>query len=328
MNLTQIFGVFSRRHEALDAVNKPLPPEFRHRVLQLCLEAFSGYQGFGHAPSISLFWSEIHDKLRYLHGRPSLTDIPGISTHEDVYSFLVQCSDKHFFDFVEMIFQSSLLWQLPKFVNSQDPYPQAGNPQELVDSVNHFLEIDSLPYFLTGFVIPRDKPVNAQEINRTPLRPSGPSKIEAYPQVILRESYVLHTNAIEPALVLLTRPSLREASNEFLEALAHYRKAEYADCLSKCGSAFESVMKVICDRKSWPYKQSDTASTLLGTILPKTSLDSFFKEPLTLIATIRNRLSSAHGAGTEQRVVSKHVANYAINATASVVLLLVEETNP
>jgi hypothetical protein len=43
------------------------------------------------------------------------------------------------------------------------------------------------------------------------------------------------------------------------------------------------------------------------------------------IATLRNKLGSAHSAGTQQRSVSQHLAKYAINATAAAILLLVEE---
>ena len=85
-------------------------------------------------------------------------------------------------------------------------------------------------------------------------------------------------------------------------------------------------MKIICDGRKWSYRQNDTAEPLLNTILDKSSLDSFFKQPLVIIATIRDRLSSAHGAGREARAVSKHVAQYVINATAAAILLLVEET--
>jgi hypothetical protein len=33
-------------------------------------------------------------------------------------------------------------------------------------------------------------------------------------------------------------------------------------CLTKCGASFESFMKIICDKKAWAYKQTDTASVL------------------------------------------------------------------
>ena len=57
-------------------------------------------------------------------------------------------------------------------------------------------------------------------------------------------------------------------------------------------------------------------------------LDSFFEQPIMIVATIRNRPSSTHCVSAEQQSVSKHVAYYCINATASTTLLLVEETNP
>jgi hypothetical protein len=54
-------------------------------------------------------------------------------------------------------------------------------------------------------------------------------------------------------------------------------------------------------------------------------MESYFDQPLLLIATMRNRLSSSHGAGAQPRVVPAHRARYVINATAAAILLLVEE---
>ena len=292
INLPHLFNVFSNRPQPSTKADKSLTVEFRNRIVFLCRDTFD-------SPD---FWREVHHKLQYLHGRQFLSAKRSSDSLEDVANFFGECSDKHFLDFVELIFQ---------------PHQQSISARGLVRVVNEFLKLDDLPYSLTDFVwVPeRDSPYSAMNL-------------VAYPHIIRRDNEVLHNTAIEPTLTLLTNPAFTSANKEYLEALAHYRKTEYADCLSKCGSSFESVMKVICDLKSWSYKQTDTASTLLSTILPKTSLDTFFKEPLTLIATVRNRLSSAHGAGTAQRVVSKQVANYAINATASAILLLVEETNP
>ena len=87
-------------------------------------------------------------------------------------------------------------------------------------------------------------------------------------------------------------------------------------------------MKIICDRKGWPYNQTDTAGVLLKTVLRHSSLDSYFEQPIMLIATIRNRLSKAHGLAFNRKTVSKHVAHYVINATASAIVLLIDETNP
>ena len=312
MNFSQIFGVFSRRPKASERATKPLTFEFRNRVLLLCNSTLSDpihYPGYS---SISEFWSDIHTKLQFLHGRPTLTGKRATPVAEDAVSFLLNCSDEHFLDFVELIFT------------------RVGD-SNLVKSVNEFFDVDGLPYRLTDF---RYSPVRRVHPTTLGLHSSDPdagitaSTLEAYPQVVCVDNEAIHDTAIEPTLTFLTHPAFVQANKEFLEALRHYRKGENRDCVLKCGNSFESVMKIICDRKQWPYQQTDTASKLLNTILSQTTLDSFFEQPIMLIATIRNRLSTAHGAGTQRKTASKHVANYVINATASAILLLVDETNP
>src|SRR5207247_6277666 len=77
---------------------------------------------------------------------------------------------------------------------------------------------------------------------------------------------------------------------------------DIGDCLTKCGSAFESVLKVICTRKGWNYKQTDTAKTLLDIILPHTNLDSYFGQVLIIVATLRNRLKQRAWRGHHSEV--------------------------
>ena len=113
---------------------------------------------------------------------------------------------------------------------------------------------------------------------------------------------------------------------EYLEALEDYRKGDYGDCLTKCGSAFESIMKIICDSKKWQYKQTDTASALLSTIINKSGLESYLEQPLIIIATLRNRLSKSHGAGVAPKEVTQNYAKYALNSTAAAIVFLVNET--
>lgn len=287
-------------------------------MLKRCTELFPRrYDWSDGATKPAIFWSDIHRSLEYLHGSPIPTSPTAVD--EGVIDFFCRCRDEHFLDFVEMIFKSNEIFK-----------PDAGiDVQKLIMEVNRFLEEDNLPYFLTGFVFPPrpPKPPNAVVYGIDPLD-APPPRIVAYPQIIRKENEVLHQQAIEPMLLLLTEPHFASANEEIVEALKHYRKGEYRDCVLKCGSSFESVMKVICDRKRWPFQQTDTAGKLLKTILLQTTLDSFYEQPIMLIATIRNRYSTAHGAGTQEKTVSKHVANYVINATASAILLLVDETSP
>lgn len=145
----------------------------------------------------------------------------------------------------------------------------------------------------------------------------------AYPRVLLKEHDLLHSKAVQPALTLLSHPMFSSASKEFLDALEDYRKTDYGDCLTKCSSAFESVLKIICHENKWPYRQTDTAATLLDSVIKKSGVDPFFSQPFMLIATMRNRLSKSHGAGTETKEVPAYIALYAINATASAILFIV-----
>ena len=254
-------------------------------------------------------WENVHAKLLYLHGRPTLSKPPSrrLSPIEDTITFLEGCSSEHFFDFLELISQSGV-----------------GDADGFVDSINEFFDIDALPYFLTKSVY--------SPVRWIPFGESGHGyngrELESYSQVISRERAILHDSVIEPTLTLLTNLAFTFANQELLGALADYRKAEYRDCVVKCCSSLESAMKIICDRKGWSYAGNADATALLTNILQRTNLAPFYKSHIQLIPIIRNELSSAHGAGTQPRVIPKHVAHFVINSTASAMLFLVEETNP
>lgn len=221
---------------------------------------------------------------------------------EDVLGFLQSCADDHFLDFVEYIFPT-------------ETYRHASGRANLVEDINEFLLQDELPYALSDFVWTKGHDGRYKTMTLT-----------AFPQVIMKSSEVLYQSAIQPALQLLREPDLSAANKEFLEALKDFRKADYGDCLTKCGSAFESVLKIICTRKNWPCQSTDTASPLLRTVILNSDLENFFEQPLILIATMRNKLSTAHGAGAASRSVTKGKAEYAISATAAAILLLLAET--
>ena len=303
--MSRIFGVFSRRSQPSHKANTPLTPQFKSRVLRLCTSTFlTYYPTFGLVSSVTEFWSEIREKLLYLHGRQTLSSTPTSDPIGEITGFLFRCRDEHFLDFIELIFQIGVIWE--------ETDPKTGHLIDihtLIEDINVFLQADDLPYYLTGFIV-------------------TDGRIEAYPQIIRRDSEVLHETAIKPTLALLSQPMFTSANDEFLDALKDFRTGDYRDCVAKCGSSLESVMKIICHRKGWSYQQNDTAAPLLKHILPQTKLDSYFEQPIMLIATIRNRLSTAHGAGTQQKAVSRHVASYVINSTASTILLLVGETEP
>ena len=338
IDLTSLFEVYSLRDQPSDGMDKALTPEFKNRIWLFCTEMVHPYDHYSSAGyKIADFWMILRDKLRYIHGLSNLTDRDNVSPVVGVEQFLMECSDEHYLDFIEMFFQSE---ELPMHFSDSEL-------RGAVNSVNKFFSLDDLPYNLTHFSISKSRTLKLhakrlllrlQRRRKPPVLPGLVSShsqppalpiripiVEAYPRIIRVENEAIHQTAIKPALGLLADPVFGEANREFLDALKDYLNDDYRDCVVKCGSALESVMKIICERKGWPAQRN--ASKLINTVLSKTDLPKFLDQPLIQIAVIRNKLGSAHGAGTQTREVSRHLANYTINVTASAILLLVEEAN-
>ena len=273
MDFSSIFDVFSKRPQPPVKAGKPLTEKFRYRVLKLCTTTFPHrsfiYNTFSDSAD-TIFWLEMHEKLSYFHGRANLAKIATNSRSEDAVAFLEDCDDDHFLNFIELVFKWQRLWDFNI------------NPQELLKSVNIFLAEDDLPYYLTEFVFSRpESPKSELPPGVPPPRPdvfTSFGQVMANPQIIRRDSEVLHQTAIQPVLTLLAKPAFKAANEEFHAALKDSREGKYADCVAKCGSSFESVMKIVCEQKGWTYQRD--AGKLLNTILSKTRLPNFLKKPL------------------------------------------------
>lgn len=307
-----IFNSFSKRTpDATAKASENIPATTRVRIARWCVELYRGERPsniIGRGDHNAEFWQEIYRRLLYRTGKTTLTPTDRGNTPMEAANFLLNCSTAEFLDFLEDVFNNDIFANVSLWDN------------KIVDEMNTILRQDNLPYTVTHFVV--------QEIVHTSGMFSGHkgTQVQSYPKVILKESEVVDQQAIGPALQLLSQPHFASANKEFMAALEDYRKGDIGDCLVKCGSSFESVLKVICDRKGWAYNQNDTASTLVKTIIANTSLENYFEPMLIIVATLRNRLSSAHGAGTTVRQAPRHVAQYALNMTASAILMLTQET--
>lgn len=295
----RLFNVFSiREKNTTNLEKKPLTNEFRNRVLMLLRDSpqihFHGFLG------------ELHQKASYLYGKFNLSDPRNNFTPaEDLLEFFTTCSDENCLDIIELIFRSDI-----RGVTWPD--------NNLIPEINHFFRVDALPYHLTDY--------STEEFESSLFgTPTTARRISEYPTIIRKDSELIHQNAMNPALILLSSKIFKHANDEFMKALEDHRKGDYRDCLTKCGSAFESVMKVLCAQNSIPFRETDTASTLLKNLLSGGNLDQFWEQPLILISTLRNRLSSSHGAGSQAKIIPEHVATYTVNSTASAILLLCNE---
>lgn len=315
--LTTLFGAYSRRHQPpgggrhqADRISDVL----RNRILLLYRDIVNGRWNHGlftgTPDRAGLFFAEVHNLLQHLYGRSKLSNTPAPDQLADLLAFLERCSAGQFFDFLEVSFTVDST----RFVMHDE--------NQVVDAVNELFRVESAPYQLTRLVRVQEQPTaDVEEFSYGGVH----IRTVAYPKVIRVEEDVTHSEAIEPALAILSAPHFEVANLELRDALDEYRRGHYKDCLTKCCSSFESVLKVLCTRNALAVSQADTVAPLLEKVIAKSELDTFFQQPLVLIATMRNRLSSSHGGGSDARVARRHVAQYAITITAAAIVLLVHE---
>ncbi|MGD0708837.1 MAG: hypothetical protein ABSA51_10325 [Anaerolineaceae bacterium] len=320
MKMNDIFDAFSRRNKEPQPYTSSVPITSRNRIFYLCNELFG--QSTDHFDYTDAFWNEIRYSFIILLGKGQrLIDNKQLNAIQDVTEFLSTCSDEHYLTFIEYIFKVKRFPQLCSDENA------------LVATINEIFALDNIAYELTEMIkedvqlITNDNPSPDLSPHLYPSRPPIiEPKVISYPQIIRKDDQIVHATTVKPTLQLLKDPKFKTANKEFLEALEHYRKGENSDCLTKCGSAFESVMKIICDKKRWRYNQNDTASPLIMKLINNKMLEPYFEQPLIAIATLRNHLSSAHGAGVKEKDVPPEYASYLISITAAAIILLVHKS--
>jgi hypothetical protein len=304
-----LFDVFSRRPRPSPPEPLAVPEAARMRIYLFCNDIFGNARApFVRGNYVEEFWSEIHKRLQFRHGQIWLTT-PGQrrqSVIEDAIQFVMSCRPEHFLDFLEDIFKVEC-------------YFHVGLPKhQVVEELNQLIRVSDLPFFITPLV-------EEEFVSEFHGAPATGIRVVHYPQVVLKTAEVVHAGAIAPALEFLRRPAYATANTEYLAALEDFRARRFGDAVVKSNSAFESVMKIVCKGKGWPVDPKSSASSLLKTILPRTTLEPFFEQVLLIVATIRNRLSPAHGGGADPRVTPPHIAEFVLNSTASCILLLVKE---
>ena len=149
-------------------------------------------------------------------------------------------------------------------------------------------------------------------------------------KIIKVDSQFIHSEAIKPALIMLSDPMYKGANEEFLKAHEHYRKGRYKECLNECLKAFESCLKTICKKRNWQYDDKrSTAKDLIQIVFDNGLIPSFMQSHFSALKstlesglpTVRNR-QAGHGQGSTQIIVPEYIAAYALHLTASNILLL------
>ncbi|MDO8206663.1 MAG: hypothetical protein Q7T38_02450 [Gallionella sp.] len=150
-------------------------------------------------------------------------------------------------------------------------------------------------------------------------------------ELIRVDSQFIHSEAVIPALAILRNEQYKGANEEFLKAHEHYRHGRYKECLVDSLKAFESTMKTICTNRGWPTQPTDTAKTLINICLSNGLLPTYLESQMgslrslleSGLPTVRNKLGG-HGQGSDPVAVPDYFARYALNLTASSILLMAE----
>jgi hypothetical protein len=151
-------------------------------------------------------------------------------------------------------------------------------------------------------------------------------------QIIRIDSELIHSDVVKPALSVLRQSGFESAQREFLDAHENYRQGKKPQALLDCYKAFESTMKIICDKRGWPVDKSKGAADLVRVILEKGLVPQYWQGHFSglrnvlesAIPTPRNK-QAGHGSGVNPiQDIPDELVSYVLHLTAATILFLTE----
>ncbi|HEY4063189.1 MAG TPA: hypothetical protein VGM30_14885 [Puia sp.] len=148
--------------------------------------------------------------------------------------------------------------------------------------------------------------------------------------VIIRiDNELLYSTITKDLMIFLSNSDYHNINQEYMQAHKHFRDGNYKDCIVNCAKAFESSMKVICDKKSYTYDLKATAAPLLKVLYDNKFIPEYIQTNLgglrsvlvDGVSVVRNKTSS-HGAGSAVIDVSEELAAYVLNTAGSTIKFL------
>lgn len=121
-------------------------------------------------------------------------------------------------------------------------------------------------------------------------------------------------------------PVFQSAYTELTNAIESFDMDDYQSAISNAGKSYESVLKVVLgvDRGNADKLTNQYMDQLLS--VPDTMAKSGFREKVLMsLPYVRNNSGSDHGAGAKTAVISKPMANLAVNLACALNTYLIEE---
>ena len=302
----RIFNIFSKRYKKLWGEvpevyrHEIIPERLRVQIIRIWSDIFEKPQhdvlgGPYYPDATTKVFKEIHDILCREYGLLYLTERRD-SAIESVHKFLLGTEETvKAIDVIELSFR-----RIDNYVRNQlGVFYAKISPDEAIAELNHRFQEHRVGYQYE----------------------SG--------QIIRIDSEFIHSEAMQPALKMLSDPMYEGANDEFLNAHKHYRAGRYKECMNECLKAFESCIKAICTKQRWKYKETDTINRLIEIVFDKELIPPFMQSHFTAlkstlasgVPTARNR-QAGHGQGPTIITVPDYMAAYALHLTASNILFL------
>lgn len=299
-----IFELFSKRQKKLrgelpDVYQyENLEQSFRVQVIHIIRDTIGVEQSYNNATNG--VYEEIHKVLCKEYGVFSLKEYSN-SNFEAVFEyFLIEKNHEKCLDIIELTFQAIDIYVREREWDFRGAAGVSQNPDDAIDELNFRFKESGIGYqFESG-------------------------------ELIRVDSQYVHSEVVKPVLHLLGKnKKYAGANDEFLSAHEHYRHKRYKECLNDCLKSFESLMKAIHEKHSWPFNKSDTAKKLINSCLTNGLVTEYlqnqFSSVRTLlesgIPTVRNK-EGGHGQGAEVTSVPEHLASYTLHLTATNLLFL------
>lgn len=293
--------LFSRRKNPPPEIYRhDIPEQVRTRILavlnDLCCEPHGGFGKLLEDVGDILF--KQYGGLSQSHYRAARR-----SDHPVIEHFYCVDTD-HAIDFIEACFQQHVY----------------NGKQKGVDEINEIFLETGIGFELTPF-IEHHVEKEGSFFGRTR---KGKYVEYEYPRIIPRDNQLLHEEIINPTFQILTDSRLRIVNSEILKAHTALRSRDFESAITLSASAFESLLKTICDIKGWPYDGArDTCSKLVKNCKDNNLFPSFYVPLFESVGTIRNKLSNAHGRGPSmEHSVTQENAEHMLHVTSSHILFV------
>lgn len=279
-----------------------LPASFRTQVFYIIEDVLENYCKYDSMD----FWLEIHDSFSREKGLKRLGSHYNVDWSEpakhNIEEYLDNSSVEDVLDFIDYVFC-------------------------VFDNGLRKLHLDY------GFDVPKDDIINKAiaELNfRFKQHGLGYEFIGG--EIVRIDNTIIHKQIVKPALKLLFDNDFEGAEEEIRHAFKYRRKSDNKNAILEAGKAFESTLKTICDKKGYAYnKDKDTAKKLIGILENNNFYPTYMSAHINSLRTtletgvpvVRNK-NSGHGQGNKVLNVSDEFAEYALNLTATNIVLLVK----